>query len=125
MVFDSKRKRKAAAKKFGAASTEPQHGGGAAGKGAWLALDTGSMIVAGFIAPRLIRLLWQTSTGRTPPTSTRSPEISVWEAIAWAAVAGALTQVIRTGIARAASDYWVRSTGQVPPSLRTVDPLKK
>lgn len=95
------------------------------GKGAWKAFDAAAMLAAGIVAPRAITLLWRAVTGKTPPSSTRSTEISFGEALAWAALAGALTQVIRTAIGRGAASYWLKSTGDAPPaSSKFADPLK-
>lgn len=90
------------------------------GRGAWKALDAGSGILAAALAPRVSNLAWRAATGRKPPKETRNPELSTKEAIAWAAIGGATVQVVRTVVRRSAANYWVRSTGGLPPGMKSL-----
>lgn len=92
---------------------------GIASKGAWRALDAGASIVAAMAAPLLTQAVWRSITGKPAPKSARSSEITMAEAILWAAMAGAFAQVIRTVAARSAATYWEHSTGNKPPAKRT------
>ncbi|MET1132458.1 MAG: DUF4235 domain-containing protein [Aeromicrobium sp.] len=89
------------------------------GRGAWRALDVGSGLLAASLAPKVSNLAWRAATGRKPPRNTRNPELSTKEAIAWAAIGGASVQVVRTLVRRGAASYWVRSTGGLPPGMKS------
>lgn len=91
-------------------------------KGSWKMLDRGSSIVSGLLAQRVATFAWRGFTGRKPPTNGRHPEVGAGEAIAWAMVGGALVEVVKVGVRRVASTYWIRSTGHLPPGMK---PLKK
>ena len=87
----------------------------------WKLLDRGTTIAGGLLARQVSSLTWRAATGRKPPTAGRHPEVDAREAVAWAVVGGALVEVTRLGIRRWAADYWVRSTGDLPPGMK---PLK-
>ena len=89
------------------------------GRGAWRALDAGAGLLAASLAPHVSNLAWRAATGRKPPRNTRDPDLSTAEAIAWAAIGGATVQVVRTVARRGAASYWVRSTGGLPPGLKS------
>jgi len=90
------------------------------GRGAWKALDAGSGLVAAALAPRVSNLAWRVATGKQPPRQARHPDLSTKEAVAWAAIGGASVQVVRTVLRREAASYWVRSTGSLPPGMRSL-----
>ncbi len=90
------------------------------GRGAWKALDAGSGILAATLAPRISTLAWRAATGRKPPKNTRNPELSTKEAVAWAAIGGATVQIVRTLVRRGAANYWVKSTGGLPPGMKSL-----
>lgn len=98
------------------------------GKGAWKAMDRASTVAAGLVAHRLTALTWRAATGKKPPTSSRHPELGKGEAVAWAVVAGAGVELTKVLIRRATANYWVKSTGNLPPGmkpLKTADPAKE
>lgn len=97
---------------------------GVGSRATWRAVDAGTAMAAAFVAPRATQALWRVVTGRSAPRNIQSSEVNVAEALLWAAVAGALTQLIRTAAARAAASYWERSTGETPPKMSKVDPLR-
>lgn len=90
-------------------------------KSSWKMLDRGSTIVSGLLAHRVATFAWQGVTGRKPPVNGRHPEVSAGEAVAWAMVGGALVEVVKIGVRRGASTYWIKSTGHLPPGMK---PLK-
>lgn len=94
----------------------------ASGKGTWKVMDRSTSIVAGLVATRASTIAWRAVTGRKPPTSGRHPDVSTGEAVAWAAVGGALVELVKVGVRRGAATYWVKSTGQLPPGMK---PLTK
>ena len=95
------------------------------GKRVWKLMDRGATIGAALIARRLSALTWRTATRRKPPTETNHPDNDVREVVLWAVVGGAIVELTRTMVHRGAATYWVKSTGQLPPgmkSLKTVEP---
>jgi hypothetical protein len=115
--------RKRAAKKkadAGTTSTAEAVVSKSRGRGAWRALDAGSGLLAATLAPRVSNLAWRAATGRKPPRNTRNPELSTKEAVAWAAIGGATVQIVRTVARRSAASYWVRSTGGLPPGMKSL-----
>lgn len=91
-------------------------------KSSWKMLDRGSTIVSGLLAQRVAMVAWRGVTGRKPPVHGQHPEVRTGEAIAWAMVGGALVEVVKIGVRRGASTYWIKSTGHLPPGMK---PLKQ
>lgn len=96
-------------------------------KSSWKVLDRGSSVVSGLLAHRVATVAWRGVTGRKPPTNGRHPEVSTGEAVAWAMVGGALVELVRVGVRRSASTYWIRSTGHLPPGMKPLEqePVEK
>jgi hypothetical protein len=78
---------------------------------------TGSALLAGVAAARVLELLWAASTGRKPPSTPESPDIAQREAMVWAAVSGMAIGVAKTYATRRLARYWLRSTGELPPGM--------
>lgn len=95
-------------------------------KGTWKLIDRGATIASGLLANRVAMVAWRGVTGKKPPTNGRHPEVNTGEAVAWAVVGGALVELVKVGVRRGATGYWVRSTGQLPPGMKPLvgpDPL--
>jgi hypothetical protein len=95
------------------------------GKRAWKLMDRGATLGAAVLARRLSALTWQTATRRKPPSDTNHPDNDIREVVAWAVVGGAIVELTRAMVHRGAATYWVKSTGQLPPgmkSLKTLEP---
>lgn len=90
------------------------------GKGAWKLMDRGATVGAGVLARRLSALTWQTATRRKPPADARNPDNDIREVVAWAVVGGAIVELTKVLVHRAASTYWVRSTGELPPGMKSL-----
>lgn len=88
------------------------------GKGAWKVMDRSAAIASGLIATRVSTLAWRAVTGKKPPTSGQHPEVGTREAVLWAMVGGALVELVKVGTRRAAAQYWVKSTGNLPPGVK-------
>lgn len=114
----AKRDKKARSKASSTKITSSQPPGG---KATWKLLDRGSVLVGGLLAQRATAVAWRGLSGKKPPTAARHPEVSTREALLWAVIAGALTELVKTGVRRGTSTYWVRSTGELPPGMK---PLK-
>ncbi len=94
------------------------------GKGAWKLMDRGATIGAGLLARKVSSLTWQTATRRKPPASGNHPETDVREVIAWAVVGGAIVELVKVLVHRGAASYWVRSTGELPPGMKSLSTTK-
>ena len=103
-------KKKAGSKKQGSVGS----------RGAWKVMDRGSTVAAALLAREVSTLSWRAATGRKPPTNARHPEVGTREAVAWAMVGGALTELVKIGVRRYAATYWVKSTGELPPGMKTL-----
>jgi hypothetical protein len=99
-------------------SSPPKQGRSA--KTAWKLMDRSTTLAATAAAPLLAGTAWRLVTGRKPPTAGDNPEVELREAIGWAIVGGALVQVVKVGVRRQTAQYWVRSTGQLPPGMKGV-----
>ncbi len=89
-------------------------------KTAWKLMDRSTTLAASAAAPVVAAGAWRAVTGRKPPTSSDNPEVELREAIGWAIVGGALVQVVKVAVRRQTAQYWVRSTGQLPPGMKGV-----
>lgn len=90
----------------------------APGRGTWKVMDRGSSVAAGLLATRAAAITWRAVTGKKPPTSGRHPEVSTREAVAWAMLGGGLIELVKVGVRRGTANYWVKSTGQLPPGMK-------
>jgi len=91
------------------------------GKGTWRVMDRTSKVAAAVLAHRVSAAAWRLATGKKPPTSTRHPELGKAEAVSWAVFAGVAVELSQVLIRRATANYWVKSTGHLPPGMK---PLK-
>ena len=62
---------------------------------------------------------WKAATGKQPPENPTDPDVDLVEAVAWAAVTGALVGLARMLAQRRAASYYVRSTGKLPGQLKS------
>ena len=95
------------------------------GKRTWKLMDRGATIGAGLLARKVSAATWQTATRRKPPADTNNPDNDIREVVIWAVVGGAIVELTKVLVHRSAATYWVKSTGQLPPgmkSLKTVEP---
>jgi len=89
------------------------------GSATWKILGTGSAILAGFVANKLVRALWK-SAGHDVPTDPTNPEDSGWaEALAFAALTGLAVSAARVAAQRKAAQYYADSAGHLPKSMTT------
>ena len=82
-------------------------------------------LVAGLGAAALTRQLldrsWKVASGKNPPENPADPDVGFGEAVLWAAITGAAVALARMVAQRRAANYYVRSTGKLPPGLRSGD----
>ena len=82
-----------------------------------LAATTGAALAA----RKALDTTWKVATGKEPPQNPAHPDVSLGEAIAWAAVSGLAVGLARMFAARRAADYYRRSTGHLPENLEKVN----
>lgn len=114
------KKRRQRTKHATPATPSPTPKQGRRSKTAWKLMDRSTSIAATVAAPMLATAAWRAVTGRKPPTAGDNPEVELREAIGWAVVGGALVQVVKVGVRRQTAQYWVKSTGQLPPGMKGV-----
>ncbi|MDP9398125.1 MAG: DUF4235 domain-containing protein [Actinomycetota bacterium] len=84
----------------------------------WKALGTGSAIGMGILAKKVATSVWKVAAGKEPPANPADPEVTWREALAWAVASGAIVGIARMVTTRKLADYWVKSTGSLPPDLQ-------
>lgn len=92
------------------------------GRATWKVFDRGAKIAAGALASQAAGLTWRAATGKRPPTSSavRNPQMRTIEAVTWAALAGASVELAKVLVNRGAASYWLKSTGQLPPGMKSL-----
>jgi len=85
----------------------------------WKMYGKSASVVAAIASTQVINLTWQAALRRKPPASPENPEVTMREAVAWAVVSGSVAQLARIVATRRAVDYWLRSTGQLPPGIKS------
>lgn len=88
------------------------------GKRTWKMMDRSATLMGGIAVRKATAVVWRAAVGKKPPTNTRHPELSTREAVAWAIVGGAGSELARVLIRRQTANYWVRSTGELPPGMK-------
>lgn len=91
------------------------------GKGTWKMMDRASTVAAALVARKITSLTWKAATGKRPPSNAKHPDVSNAEAVTWAILAGAGVELTKVLIRRSTANYWVKSTGTLPPGVK---PLK-
>src|SRR5829696_317645 len=87
----------------------------------WTIFSLASALGAAAVARTVIDKGWKVSTGKNPPENPADPDVQFGEAVAWAAVTGALIALARMFAQRRAAGYYTKSTGHRPPGLRAGD----
>lgn len=95
------------------------------GKGTWKLFDRGATVASALLARQAATITWRVATNKKPPTATQHPDVRTIEALTWAAFAGATVELTRVIINRKTVDYWVRSTGKLPPGLKSLEDMDK
>lgn len=73
---------------------------------------------AASVAKKGLNTTWRAATGKNPPANPADPDVSLAEAVMWAALSGTLIGVARMLATRRAAQYYTRSTGHLPPQLK-------
>jgi hypothetical protein len=88
-------------------------------KQVWKLMDRGSTVAAGLLARQASEMTWKVATGKKPPSEKKSLDTSVSEIALWAFIGGGLTELVRVMVKRSTASYWVRSTGHLPPGMKS------
>lgn len=84
----------------------------------WKVLGTGGAVAAAFTTQKAMNLVWHAAMGHEPPQTPESPESDWVEAVAWAAVSGALIGLARMVATRQAARAYYSITGDLPKPMR-------
>jgi hypothetical protein len=85
----------------------------------WTAMSLAAGLGAAAVTRKVLDRSWKAASGgKEPPQNPADPDVSVGEAVLWAALTGALVALARMFAQRRAAHYYARSTGELPPGLR-------
>ena len=76
-------------------------------------------LAGGFLARKGLEYAWTKGTGKKPPVSPESPDVTLGEALGWSVLIGVGMEVTRVLISRAAVKRWESATGALPLHLVT------
>ena len=80
-------------------------------------LSLGAAVGGAALARKALTGGWKAATGKTPPENPADPDVDLWEAVMWAALSGTAVALVRMLATRKAANYYVKSTGHLPPGL--------
>ena len=98
--------------------TRDDEGKSDVGNMVWKLLGTGSAIVAGIVANKVITAVWHKAGKDATMDPTNPDETSLGEAFAYAALAGLAVGLARTLTTRQAAAFYRRSAGHLPAPMR-------
>lgn len=82
---------------------------------AWKVLGTGSAILAGVVATKLVNAIWAKTV--KDEINPKDPEAPLVKAVAYAAITGLAVGAARTFTERKAAAYYARSAGHLPAEI--------
>lgn len=91
----------------------------------WAVMALVSGIGSSKIAKKALNTGWKAASGKEPPTNPADPDVAMAEAVAWAAFSGTFVALAKMLATRRAANYYVKSTGELPPQLRADKPEPK
>lgn len=91
-------------------------GGGRDGL-AWKLVAAGAAMAATALARKATEAAWRRAARREPPTSPKHPDSKWAEALAFAALTGAVAGAAKLVATRKAAASWRSVTGVLPPGL--------
>lgn len=91
------------------------------GKRTWKIYDKAATTFAGIASARAVGMVWRAAVGRKAPKNPENPEVSWREAATWVVLSGAAVHLAKMFATRRAADYWVRSTGHLPPGMKSLE----
>ena len=87
----------------------------------WLAVATGSALLAGIAIRKGLELSWQKVAKNDPPIHPSASDTAWTQALIWAGLSGLAAGLARLIGRRGAAAGWHRVTGHMPPGLRQKD----
>ncbi|MCA1781738.1 MAG: DUF4235 domain-containing protein [Dermatophilaceae bacterium] len=84
---------------------------------AWKVIGTGSAVLAGVIANKVVTEAWRRS-GRDVEIDPNNPDVPVGQAIAFAAAMGLAMGIARVFATRQAASYYRKASGHLPNDLQ-------
>lgn len=90
----------------------------------WKVLGTGSAVVAGIAAKKVIGTIWS-KAGKDTDLDPTNPDSPVRDAVVYAIIAGVATGLARTMATRKAAEFYQRSAGKLPEPMEKTTYAKK
>jgi hypothetical protein len=87
----------------------------------WKVYSRAATVLSGVVALRLNQTVWQLATRKKPPIAPEHPDVDAREALVWAVLSGTTTELVKIAVSRKTAQYWVRSTGNLPPDMDPID----
>nr|WP_273482719.1 DUF4235 domain-containing protein [Kribbella italica] len=75
-------------------------------------------MVVGLVANKAVNTAWKIGSGGKPPKKG-STEAGYVEVVSWAVASGAAAAVAKRFAEQRAAQYWLKSTGRLPPGFET------
>ena len=86
----------------------------------WRVLGTGSAVLAGVVANKLVTTVWK-KAGRDAVLDPRDPRTPWKDAVAFAALTGLAAGAARVIVTRKAAQYYQKSAGHLPKAMQHGD----
>jgi hypothetical protein len=86
----------------------------------WRVLGTGSALLAGVVANKLVTTIWK-KAGRDAVLDPRDPRTPWRDAVLFAALTGLAVGAARTVVTRKAAQYYAKSAGHLPKAMQQGD----
>ncbi|GAB3860425.1 hypothetical protein GCM10028801_23240 [Nocardioides maradonensis] len=84
----------------------------------WSLMALVSGVGGAAVAKKGLNAGWKAATGKQPPENPADPDVQLREAVAWAAASGTFVALVKMLLQRRAANYYLKSTGELPPPLR-------
>lgn len=87
---------------------------------AWRVMGTGSAILAGIVANKIVTTIWK-KAGRDSIVDPRDPRTPWKDALAFAALTGLAVGAARVLATRKAAQFYAKSAGHLPKAMQEGD----
>ena len=91
------------------------------GSKVWTIFSLVSALGGAALAKKGLDKSWRAATGKKPPANPADPDVDLWEAVTWAVASGAFVAIAKMLATRRAANYYLKSTGHLPPDLQKDD----
>jgi hypothetical protein len=86
----------------------------------WRVLGTGSAVLAGVVANKLVTTIWK-KAGKDATLDPRDPRTPWKDAVLFAALTGLAVGATRVVVTRKAAEYYAKSAGHLPKAMQEGD----